>query len=469
MSVSPPIVVFAVHVGVALPPAVTLWCRPRLYAYHRTDLDKLAQVAQMFPAKSRRSLQKALNRADGNAMVAIELLLSRRDRRNSNGGDAIASIDRSSDVDVGSVDVVARDDITDVSAQRDGGGGGGLSHADGVISSISARFRRSGSGRWGGGGNRTRSGSRSGSSDRQVARPTASSSISSSIATRSQEVLGLRSDAGAPAETADRDVDIELGDGYRAGEAGAAAGAAAAATAAAVVAATSEPTAYRVFGPSARGVAEPWESRQPSIPGSATDVMAPSDGDNIVTPLPLPSSCSDCSVSMRAAEEGAVSRLTCDPAVSPIGLTRVPESSFFTPPPSILASSPRSCPFSLMNTSSAPRSREMPFSAPRSSSLLRFQTSASAAENDVVADPAFDPSAVVRAMLARAEERGLATPLSASAGSIARSASVGIERGSRPVSAPPVQARAEAAGAGDAVVVSSGGAASDDADMFGLV
>ncbi|CAM9787623.1 unnamed protein product, partial [Laminaria digitata] len=48
----------------------------------RTDLDKLAQVAQVFPTTSRRSLQKALNRADGNAVIAVELLLTRRDRRN---------------------------------------------------------------------------------------------------------------------------------------------------------------------------------------------------------------------------------------------------------------------------------------------------------------------------------------------------------------------------------------------------
>lgn len=111
----------------------------------------------------------------------------------------------------------------------------------------------------------------------------------------------------------------------------------------------------------------------------------------------------------------------------------------------------------------------MPFSAPRSSSLLRFQTSASAAENDAVVDPALNPSAVVRAMLARAEERGLATPLSVSAGSIARPVPAGIAQGSRPVSATPVQAEAEAVGARDAVVVSPGAAAGDDAGMLSLV
>ncbi|CAN0117123.1 unnamed protein product [Ectocarpus sp. 6 AP-2014] len=43
----------------------------------RTDLDKLAQVVQLFPQISKRSLQNALTRAEGNIVLAVEFLLTR--------------------------------------------------------------------------------------------------------------------------------------------------------------------------------------------------------------------------------------------------------------------------------------------------------------------------------------------------------------------------------------------------------
>ena len=47
----------------------------------RADLDKLAKVVQIFPTRSRRSLQRALANTEGNIMAAVDFLLSERGRR----------------------------------------------------------------------------------------------------------------------------------------------------------------------------------------------------------------------------------------------------------------------------------------------------------------------------------------------------------------------------------------------------
>lgn len=70
----------------------------------RTNLDQLAQVAQVFPSTNRRELQKALARAGGNAIVAVELLLTESNRPNEPGRVGGADVD--SEAPAGRIEVV---------------------------------------------------------------------------------------------------------------------------------------------------------------------------------------------------------------------------------------------------------------------------------------------------------------------------------------------------------------------------
>lgn len=268
----------------------------------RTDLDKLAQLAQVFPDKDRKDLQRGLVRADGNAVVAIELLLSPRTTIDSSPRDigrrrpasrtdqAVVNVPGEPGSHHGTAAIGSGGDsnivrIIELSAVGEpivSGGSGAYSvdsgaperrpssHVGRVAESLSARLRRSSSGRWyarsdsgaegwfsgggsGNGGNtesrrlsrsRSRGDRRSrarihhGASEEDFVESEPSRDVERTEQRRQQR--GLReSGAISNADMAgDVDVDMELGRyaGVLAGEAGAAAGAAAAATAAAVVA-----------------------------------------------------------------------------------------------------------------------------------------------------------------------------------------------------------------------------------------
>lgn len=136
---------------------------------NRTDLDKLAQLAQIFSQADRKALQRALARADGDAAVAIELLLAPSDAPDGRlwGDSAFLDANNSDRLRggsggggrvrfhtvAGSNFLSAPGDLEAVSGHNsNAGGGGGASHVGRVTSSLSAALRRSGSGRWYGGG-----------------------------------------------------------------------------------------------------------------------------------------------------------------------------------------------------------------------------------------------------------------------------------------------------------------------------
>ncbi|CAM9513893.1 unnamed protein product, partial [Sphacelaria rigidula] len=161
----------------------------------RTDLDKLAQLAQIFSQFDRKALQRALARADGDATVAIELLLFAPPEGNAAtpapAAAAAATPEGPLDPDnqavpdticgaVNLLDVVSSSyasRLGDLEANNGQGGptvegmgvgnvGGAStrSHVGRVTSSLSAAFWRSGSGRWHGGGGGAHGGGASGGS-----------------------------------------------------------------------------------------------------------------------------------------------------------------------------------------------------------------------------------------------------------------------------------------------------------------
>ncbi|CAN0517181.1 unnamed protein product, partial [Ectocarpus sp. 12 AP-2014] len=249
----------------------------------RTDLDKLAQVVQLFPQISKRSLQNALARAEGNIVLAVEFLLTRAggdgstpnagsgegDSRGDGGREAVEV--SSSAATAAATEHDDDDDDDDDDGACQGGGetasrkprwGGGY-----VVSPYSAMAARGGnpallrSGGFlqGGGLGRRGGGGGGGGYGSQATTPRASIDPSLDAEEGGDDVIQEEAVGTSASHAAVPDLGVEetqqqvleagvarggsaegepeyAGGGIRAGEVGAAAGAAAAAVAAAVVA-----------------------------------------------------------------------------------------------------------------------------------------------------------------------------------------------------------------------------------------
>ena len=292
-------------------------------ALRRADLDKLAQVVQLFPQTSKQVLQKALARAEGNLVLAVEILLTRLSSRSTTGSaSAVADADGDSTVPARQIGVAAPIGepptavIGDVCERerrgaRDGGGRRMLSPGSpsGMTPCPAGQQQqqqqqqrdspawRSEGVRGGGGGYRSGGGY---SSQATTPRASIDPPLPEEIADGGREEGGenaeaeaeaaedgdFRGSAASPVVEAGEVVadtcghaegDVELGrGGYRAGEAGARAGARAASLAAAVAAAgtsadeeerkSTTTTPVSVSG----GMAGAWAARRRSSSFTAT-------------------------------------------------------------------------------------------------------------------------------------------------------------------------------------------------------